>query len=271
MDNPILSVSSLSFAFEKIPVLSDISFSAYTGEVCGLFGPNGSGKSTLFRCCVHLLGTYKGKILVDGEDTGKMEIKKLACKVAYVPQDHQPSFHYAVRDMVLMGRNPHSSGISGFSDVDKKIALMAIRKLGISDLASHSIRELSGGQRQLALIARALAQKTPLMILDEPTSSLDFSNQLMIWEVLREIARSGIAVIACTHDPNHVLWFCDRVIVLNKGRILAKGETKSVLTSDLLSQMYGKKCVIGEYEKTPLVIPQCLVDQKKESIECRKI
>ena len=118
---------------------------------------------------------------------------------------------------------------------------MAIRKLGISDLASHSIRELSGGQRQLALIARALAQKTPLMILDEPTSSLDFSNQLMIWEVLREIARSGIAVIACTHDPNHVLWFCDRVIVLNKGRILAKGETKSVLTSDLLSRMYGKK------------------------------
>lgn len=187
-----------------------------------------------------------------------MGVRDLAQSIAYVPQEHKPVFQFRVLDMVIMGRNPHVQGLLGYSAEDKRIALQSLEKLGIRDLAAMTMKELSGGQKQLVLIARALTQNAPLMILDEPTSSLDYSNQIKIWEMLEDIAKSGQTIIACTHDPNHVLWFCNRTIVLHEGRVIAEGSPKTVLTSDLLSHVYKRECIVGSYETTSLVIPRFL-------------
>jgi iron complex transport system ATP-binding protein len=185
----------------------------------------------------------------------------MARKIAYVPQEHKPQFHYAVQDVVLMGRTPHLDQMFGIPDRDKIAAIRALEMLGIRDLAGRSFRELSGGQRQLALIARAVAQETPLMLLDEPTSSLDFANQVRIWNILRDIAGMGICVLACTHDPNHVAWFCDRVIVMDSGTVLEEGPPSRVLTGDLLSQIYQKTCMVKEIDGAPMIVPGDVLDR----------
>jgi iron complex transport system ATP-binding protein len=260
--DPTLVVSDLSFSYgETTPALSDVSFSAHPGCVSALFGPNGSGKTTLFRCCLNLLRPSRGSIHVQGVESTTLNVKDLARKIAYVPQEHKPQFHYAVQDVVLMGRTPHLDSMFGIPDREKMAAVRALGILGISDLSGRSFRELSGGQRQLVLIARAVAQETPLMLLDEPTSSLDFANQIRIWTILRDIARRGICVVACTHDPNHVAWFCDRVIVMDGGTIVDEGPPSRVLTGDLLSQMYQKECMVKAIEGAPMIIPRDVLDR----------
>ncbi|NTV00296.1 MAG: ABC transporter ATP-binding protein, partial [Methanoregulaceae archaeon] len=218
--------------------------------------PNGSGKTTLFRCCLNLLRPSLGSIHVQGSDITTLKVKDLARKIAYVPQEHKPQFHYGVQDVVLMGRTPHLDSMFGIPDRDKRIALQALETLGISNLSGRSFRELSGGQRQLVLISRAVAQETPLMLLDEPTSSLDFANQVRIWNILRDIAQSGICILACTHDPNHVAWFCDRVIVMDKGTVVDEGIPSQVLTNDLLSQIYQMECRVNDIERVQMILPQ---------------
>lgn len=261
MGEATLAVSDLAFSYDEQPVLSNINFIARPGEVCALFGPNGSGKTTLLRCCLNLLRPSRGSIHVAGEEATTLGVRDLARKIAYVPQEHKPQFHYAVHEVVLMGRTPHIDRMFGIPNRDKLSAVRAMDMLGIRDLAGRSFRELSGGQRQLVLIARAVAQETPLMLLDEPTSSLDFANQIRIWTVLQEIASTGICVLACSHDPNHVAWFCDRVIVMNDGTIVREGSPDQVLTGDLLSGIFGKPCVVKGIEGAPMIIPGTVLDR----------
>lgn len=260
----MLVVSDISFSYGETPALQDVSFSAWPGEVCALFGPNGSGKTTLFRCCLNLLRPSLGSIHIQGVESTTLNVKELARKIAYVPQEHKPQFHYAVQDLVLMGRNPHFESMFGIPDQDKRIALQALEKVGISNLSGRSFRELSGGQRQLVLIARAVAQETPLMLLDEPTSSLDFANQVRIWNILRDIARSGTCIIACTHDPNHVAWFCDRAIILDNGTIVDAGIPSSVLTSELLSRVYQMECRVNDIERVQMIFPGDVLNRFNE-------
>ncbi len=253
----MFDVQHLSFSYGARPILEDISFRIARGHLCGLFGPNGSGKTTLFRCCLRLLNFRQGRVAVDGQDTRNLSIGRLARLIAYVPQEHKPPFPYTALEVTLMGRTPHmGSGIFGIAQRDYQKALEALDRLGIADLAPQSYDRLSGGQRQLVLIARAIAQETPVILLDEPTSSLDFNNQIKTWNLLREIARQGITILACSHDPNHVAWFCDQLVVIGNRRVIADGPPSQALNATTLDAIYRGLCQVETVNGLQVVLPR---------------
>jgi iron complex transport system ATP-binding protein len=258
----MLNVDQLSFGYHKTPVLQNISFQVNAGRLCALFGPNGSGKTTLFKCCLNFLKFKGGVVQINGEDVQKNSVKEMARIVAYVPQEHKAPFPYTVKEVVLMGRTPHLNGALGVKDEDKRIVVDILEKLDILTLASRPYNELSGGQRQLVLLARALAQQTELIFLDEPAASLDFKNQLLIWKVLQTLVQQGKTVFVCTHDPNHVLWFCDQVIVINQGKIIANGQPKDSLNENTLQELYGPVCDIVEMDGLSMVAPKGIKGMK---------
>lgn len=252
----MLHVDNLHFSYGKTPILSGISFDASQGQLLGLFGPNGSGKTTLFKCCLKFLKYTAGRIIMDDMDIKGASVAQMAKYAAYVPQEHKPPFPYLVREVVLMGRTPHLGGIFGISKQDKAIALEALHMLDIRDLADLPYNRLSGGQRQMVLIARAIAQETKLLFLDEPTSALDFSNQIRIWKMLRQITDQGITVIACSHDPNHVIWFCHRVVVIaGKGSVI-QGPTDDVMTEKVINGIYHDICATKKIDGIRMVVPR---------------
>ena len=250
-----LDIRGLTFSYGKQKILNHISLSVKPGEICGLLGPNGCGKSTLFRCCMGFLHPEQGQIHVLGVNIAHMKPSALARHIAYVPQEHRQPFPFEVRDMVLMGRTPRMSGWFRLRREDEQIAEDAMTRIGITHLADRPFSQLSGGQRQLALIARAMAQQTPLILLDEPTSALDFSNQLAVWSVLREVASQGVAVLVCCHDPNHILWFCDKAAVMHEGSICAEGPASEIVTEDVLQRIYGPQCVRIDAGTSGIVCP----------------
>ena len=249
------------FRYGSFPVLSGVSFSVGKGELCGLFGPNGSGKTTLFKCCLRFLRAEQGSVVVHGEDVSRCSIEHLARLVAYVPQEHKPPFPYLAREVVLMGRTPHLGGFFGVRRRDREIAMDALATLGISDLADRPYNQLSGGQRQMVLMARAIAQDTPVLFLDEPTSALDFQNQMRIWQIMRDIAGEGKTILACSHDPNHVAWFCDRVVVVGSGSVVAEGEPEDVISEDVLAAIYEDACAVRTLDGVRMVMPRCVAER----------
>ncbi|KKG14671.1 iron ABC transporter [Methanosarcina sp. 2.H.T.1A.6] len=251
----MLRVRDLHFSYGAVPVLNGISFHVREGELCGLFGPNGSGKTTLFKCCLNFLKLKQGTVHMCGRDVSKLSIREMAKIVTYVPQEHKPPFPYLVNEIVLMGRTPHLGGIFGIPHRDRMIAIDALDTLGIADLAERPYSQLSGGQRQMVLMARSIAQDTPLMFLDEPTSALDFQNQMRIWKIMRKIVESGRTIIACSHDPNHVAWFCDRVIVVGNSGVIADGDPAEVINEQTLGQIYHNTCTVQTVEGVRIVMP----------------
>ena len=257
----MLKVEHLSFSYANgDPVLNDVSFEVPAGRICGLFGPNGCGKTTLFKCCLKFLKYSRGSIKVGGCDVETCSIKDMAKRVSYVPQEHKPPFPYLVRDVVLMGRTPHLKGVFGISKKHREKAYEALELIGITELADRSYSSLSGGQRQLVLIARATAQETPLLFLDEPTSALDFSNQIKILRILRRIAAGGVTIVACTHDPNHVLWFCDEVVVLGRQSLVARGAPQKIISEQVLDTIYEDVCSVEKLNSTRMVLPRYIMN-----------
>ncbi|MCL6448893.1 MAG: ABC transporter ATP-binding protein [Armatimonadetes bacterium] len=252
----MLRVENLHFAFPGFQVLEDISFDVKKGELCALFGPNGSGKTTLLKCVAQLLKYQKGDVYVDEDKINKKSAAELARIISYVPQEHKPPFPYQVKEVVLMGRTPHLGRFFGPSRKDIAVAVRAMDLIGIRYLANRSYTELSGGQRQLVLIARALAQETKVLLLDEPTSNLDFQNQIKIWRIIKKATRNGISALTCTHDPNHVLWFCDRVIVLKDNGIIATGPPDKVLTEETLNEIYDDMCSVKSLDGMKMITPR---------------
>ena len=260
----MLSVQHLGFSYGKRPVFSDISFSTTEGELCGLFGPNGSGKTTLFKCCLGLLPLQAGSVHIHGKDIRTLSLRDLARLASYVPQEHRPPFPYSVQEVVLMGRTPHMGGIFGISAKDRKITRNVIDLLGLDEIADRPYNELSSGQRQLVLIARAIAQETRIMFLDEPTSALDFSNQVHIWALMRSIVESGTTILACSHDPNHVAWFCDRVVVMDDaGSIVANGTPAEVISDAVLDTIYPDTCAVKRVDRVQMVLPRQIAEQNR--------
>jgi len=253
---PMLDVRDLRFNYGTIPVLNGVSFDVDEGELCGLFGPNGCGKTTLFKCCLNFLKSHGGSVLMDGKDVRALRVEDMAKVVAYVPQEHKPPFPYLSREVVLMGRTPRLNGFFGISREDKKKAADAMDLLGLTELADYPYNQLSGGQRQMVLMARAIAQETPLMFLDEPTSALDFSNQVRIWRIMRLVAESGVTILACSHDPNHVSWFCDKVVVMKDNRILKEGSSQNVITEDTMDEIYQDMCSVRNVGGIKMVLPR---------------
>ena len=234
-----IEVKNLSFSYGDRPVLHDISFSVGKGEFLSILGPNGVGKSTLFRCVLGLLSGYTGQVLVDGVDARSFSVREAARHIAYIPQSSHPVFNYSVFDIVLMGR---TSGLSTFRSPGRKDTeqcLWALEKIGISHLRDRCFHRLSGGEQQLVLIARALVQNAPILMLDEPTANLDFGNQLLVLEQARNLAREGYTVIQTTHHPEQSYMFSDRILAIQKGRVLTEGKPSEVLTEETIRSLYG--------------------------------
>ncbi|SDK48671.1 iron complex transport system ATP-binding protein [Maridesulfovibrio ferrireducens] len=236
----VLTVSDLSFAYEGgKSVWTDISLEVHAGEVLSILGPNGTGKSTLLRCMAGLHVPSVGQVSIEGRQVQKMSRKDVARAIAFVPQMHTPVFSFSALDVVVMGRTAHIGAFSSPSAKDYAISEQAMETLGISSLAHKSYDETSGGERQLILFARALAQEARILLLDEPTSHLDFGNQARTLVLVRKLADQGLAVVMTTHFPDHALGFSERTALIADGRLQGYGRTESVLNSEKLSDLYG--------------------------------
>jgi iron complex transport system ATP-binding protein len=233
-----LAARGLSFAYGEHRVLDGVDLDLVPGELCALFGPNGSGKTTLYRCILGHL-PHDGTVTLNGDDLSELGLPEVARRIAYVPQQHSNPFPFTVLDMVLMGRTPHLGGVFGPRRSDVHACLDVLQQVGLHEERDRTFHTLSGGQRQLVLIARALVQDCQVMLLDEPTASLDFGNQMLVWRTIRGLALEGRTVLVCAHEPNRVLWFCDRVVALGRGgRLVADGPPHQVVTAELVSMLY---------------------------------
>lgn len=241
-----LSFENIVFSYGTAEILHGVSAKISPGKINALFGPNGSGKTTLLKCLAGLMKPQQGSILVGDQNILKLQPRQVSRLICYVPQEHAVSFAYTVEEVVLMGRTPHLGGVQGPSSDDFRIARQAMDDIGISAIAAQNYTELSGGQRQLVLVARALAQGSNIMILDEPTSALDFKNQINVWNTLKNLKSMGRTILVCTHDPNHVLWFCDNVIALQEGNIIANGLTGELMNNTLMKELYGAVCSVKD-------------------------
>jgi iron complex transport system ATP-binding protein len=236
---PILEVQGLDFAYGERAVLRDIDLSLERGELLGMLGPNGVGKSTLFRCILGLEKKYSGMVLLDGENIKNKNPGVMARIIAYVPQTHYPSFNYSVMDMVLMGTAAQGKEWASPDARQKRNAEEALERLGIADFRGRDFVRLSGGEQQLVLIARALAQQARLLIMDEPTANLDYGNQIRVLLRIKALSGQGYSIIISTHNPEHAFLFAGRVLALYNGRIAAAGPPADVLSPELIRTLYG--------------------------------
>lgn len=234
-----LRARDLAFGYAGRPVGTVADLSLSRGEAVCLLGPNGSGKTTLFRTLLGLLPPRSGNVLLDGRDLARWRRQDLARRLAYVPQAHAGVFPYTALDVVLMGRTPHIGRFAAPGRRDREAAHAALDRLGIADLAGYDYTRLSGGQRQLVLLARALAQGADYLVLDEPTASLDFGNQVLVLNELRKLRAAGLGIVLSTHAPDHAFACADRVLVLAEGRLVADGTPTEVVTAPRLAQVYG--------------------------------
>jgi len=234
-----LSVTGLSVGYGHRQVAAGLSLSMTTGEVFCLLGPNGCGKTTLFRTLLGLLAPLAGTVRLDGTQLAHLSRTAIARGIAYVPQEHVPAFPYSVTDVVLMGRAAHLGVFSQPDRADRRCAQQALEQLGIGELAGADYSRLSGGQRQLVLIARALAGEAAFLLMDEPTAGLDYGNRFLVLNRIRSLARSGFGVVISSHDPDQVLAVGDRAALMHGGTVLRQGPVDEVMDSATLGTVYG--------------------------------
>jgi iron complex transport system ATP-binding protein len=236
----ILEINNASFSYNgNENVFEDININIENSDVLCILGPNGTGKSTLIKCMNGLLKLNSGNIFLNDEDIYGMDKADLAKVVGYIPQSHHSTFSFSVFDVVLMGRAPHLSLTSVPGEKDFKIADKAIESLGISYLKDKTYTEISGGERQLVLLARVLTQEPQILLLDEPTSHLDFGNQIRTLKVINRLSDQGLSVVMTSHYPDHAFLSSNKVAIMTNGSIMAMGEPESVVTEENMQRAYG--------------------------------
>ena len=239
-----LEAQHLDFGYGARRVGHDVSLSVEAGEVLCLLGPNGSGKTTLFKTLLGLLPAQGGAVRVDEMDLRARVRNEIARRVSYVPQAHAAFFPFTVEEVVLMGRTAHLGLFSSPSRRDREAARGAMARMQIEHLAASVYTRISGGERQLTLIARALAQEARVAVMDEPTANLDFGNQVRVLQHIQGLARSGIGVLLSTHDPDHAFICADRVAMLHDGRLARLGEPGATITPESLREIYGVEVAV---------------------------
>jgi iron complex transport system ATP-binding protein len=267
-----LKVDNLAFGYYRKPIGSEVSFAVESGEVLCLLGPNGAGKTTLFKSILGLLAPLAGTIAIDAEGIDRWSRRRLARVFGYVPQAQLGLFPFTVRDVVLMGRTAHIDLFATPSARDIEVAEEMVDLLGIVHLSDQPYTEISGGERQITLVARALAQEPKILVMDEPTASLDFGNQVRVLSEIKALAGRGIAVILSTHDPDQAFLCAHRVAILHKGRLAHLGPPQEVITSENLRAIYGVDVEVwpverGRGEPLRVCVPTLAQPPSRASIE----
>ncbi|MFP4417080.1 MAG: ABC transporter ATP-binding protein [Chitinivibrionales bacterium] len=234
-----VELSNLCCGYGKKTVVKGVSLKVGAGESLCILGPNGVGKTTLFRTILGFLKAQEGTIHLEGKDIRYSSRKMIAQTIAYVPQAHTPPFPFSVMDIVLMGRTAHLGAFSSPAHHDREVAEYALEMLGILKLRDRSYTEISGGERQMVLIARAVAQQAKIMILDEPTSNLDFGNQVKVLCRISSLVKHGLSVIMTSHFPNHAFLCSDRVFLMKRGNAFEAGDVDEIVTEENLRDVYG--------------------------------
>lgn len=249
-----LKVKDLYFSYDSVDVLEDVIMEVGRGETVNLVGPNGSGKSTLLKCINMILKPKRGTVLVKESDIKRSGLKELARMMGYVPQSAGSSLPSTVFDAVLLGRKPHMGW--GVSKRDKEIVSDTLELLGLGDMAMRQFNELSGGERQKVVIARALAQEPEILLLDEPTSNLDLRHQLEVLKLISSAVREkGVSAVTAMHDLNLASRFSDKVLFLKEGKVYDVGKPQEVLNSENIKAVYGVETIINKDSGIPHIIP----------------
>ena len=241
-----LAARDLSFGFPGRIVGRGLSLSLGPGEVLCVLGPNGSGKTTLLRTLLGLLPALAGRVTIGGEEIATMAPARIARTVSYVPQASASYFDFSLLEIVVMGRTAHLGAFQAPGARDEAIAMQSLARMGIDSLAARSAAAVSGGERQLALIARALATEARTLVMDEPTANLDFGNQARVLGTIERLRADGVSILLCTHDPDHAFRVADRVLLLRAGQSVAQGEAAQILTGENLSRLYGVPVHVAE-------------------------
>lgn len=259
-----IKVSNLSFSYGNRLILNNVDFGADENQFLSVLGPNAVGKTTLFRCILGLLDGYEGQILLNGINIKGIGIREMAKMIAHIPQQHYPVFNFSVFDMVLMGTSVHLSSISSPGKKQMKLVDDALERLGIFHLRNRGYNQISGGERQLVLMARALVQEAKILILDEPTANLDFGNQILVLTQIKELAKQGYTIIQSTHNPEQTFLFSDMVMAMKDGKILAHGTPNQVFTSNLIRDLYGVEVEVKSLydDKARVCIPKSIIEQE---------
>ena len=239
IENKLFEVKNISFDYDGEEIFSDISFSIESGDVLCILGPNGTGKTTLIKCLNGLNEINSGEILINGENINKLSFRQISKHIGYIPQSHVPSFPFKVFDVVLMGRAPYLNLTDSPKEEDRKIAFDALKTLGIEGLKDKEYTNLSGGERQLVFLARVLCQKPDILILDEPTSHLDFGNQIKLLEIIDNLAKSGLSIIMSSHFPDHAFLSSTKVAIMKNKKFIDFGTPDDVVTEENLKKAYS--------------------------------
>jgi iron complex transport system ATP-binding protein len=251
-----LKVRNVIFSYSSTKILDDVTMDMDCSEVIGIVGPNGAGKSTLIRCINRILNPQEGRITLDGSDVKDMTRMEIAKVLGYVPQTASHAFSTTVFDIILMGRRPHCGWRCSKSDVKK--ALEVLKLVGIEHLAMRDFDELSGGQQQKVLVARALSQEPDILLLDEPTSNLDIRQQLETMEIIKNLVREkGISAIMAIHDLNLAARYSDHILMLKNGKVFDVGDPYSVLNAQNIAQVYGVQAAVKDEGGRPYIVPIC--------------
>ncbi|MEA4923812.1 MAG: ABC transporter ATP-binding protein [Syntrophomonadaceae bacterium] len=241
----MLELTNVSCGYGKRIIVRDISFTVKSGKFVCILGPNGCGKTTLLKTVLGILQPFSGAIMLGGRNISCMRESELGQLIGYIPQVHTPPFPFSVLDVVLMGRTPHLSALAMPGKKDKEIAAAALDELNITYLKDQKYTRISGGERQLVLIARALAQQPRMLVMDEPTSSLDFGNQNNVLEKMSQLSRKGMSILMVTHNPDHALFCADKVVMMKDGNMLKKGLPEEIVSEESIQDIYNTRVKIG--------------------------
>jgi iron complex transport system ATP-binding protein len=241
-----IAAHALDFGYPGHAVGRGLDLALEKGEVLCVLGPNGSGKSTLFRTLLGLISPLGGRVTIDGRDIASLDRERIAREVAYVPQASASYFDFSLEEMVLMGRTAHLGTFSAPAARDREVARASLARMGIAALGPRPVTEVSGGERQLALIARALATEARALVMDEPTANLDFGNQGRVLAQVAQLRDAGVSILLCTHDPDHAFQVADRVLLLRGGRAITLARTGEALTAENLTRLYDVPVQVAE-------------------------
>lgn len=251
MPDPILRAEKVDFAYHNGLVLEDVSFALGKSGLTALIGPNGSGKTTLLKVSSGVLSPLRGRVLLDGREVQQFSRREIAQRISVVPQNLEVPYAFTVRQMVLLGRTPYVRPWRGLAPHDLRVAEEAMERVGVRELGLRPFPELSGGEKQMVILAMALAQEPQVLLLDEPTVHLDIHHQLAVLELVKSLNREeGLTILAVIHDLNLAALYFDRLLLLNHGHLVADGTPAEVLQKDRIAQVFGTQVEVQKHPAT---------------------